>query len=182
MHTLIWRDVRLEGWRPNEGDKTKVVECNFDTPLSWFVSYSSGYADMTRKEKNDIVQLKIMAHGRYLDGNGGYGLEFCQDDLSVNTLARISGLRGKFAGGVELYACGAAAVTPGSGVGVGNGAIFCRRLAMTLATNVTASDTPQIYGKGTGPKDGLDFGKWQGNVFTWDKNGALIKKEVYPKD
>jgi hypothetical protein len=182
MHTLIWRDVRLKGWRPNEGDKTKVMECNFDTPLSWFVTYSSSYADTTKKEKNDIVLLKLMAHGRYLDGNGGYGVEFCKDDLSVLTLAQISGLRGKFAAGVELYACGAAAVTPGSGVDLGNGAIFCRRLAMTLATNVKASDTPQLYGMGTGPKNGIDFGKWQGNVFTWDKNGILIKKEIYPKD
>ena len=181
MHTLIWRDVRLNGWRPNGGNKTKVMECNFDTPLTWFVTYSSSYASSIKKEKDDIVLLKLMAHGYYdKNGNGGYGVQFCKGDLSISTLTQISGLRGKCAGGIELYACGAAAITPGSGASVGNGAIFCRRLAMTLATTVKASDAPQLYGQGTGPKNGIDFGKWQGNVFTWDKNGTLIKKEVYP--
>ena len=182
MYTLIWRDVRLLGWRPNEGDKTKVMECNFDTPLSWFVGYSSGYADSIRKEKNDVVYLKIMAHGYYTSGSGGYGLQFCKEDIVLSTLAKLLGLHGKFAAGVDVLACGAAAIAPASGATEGNGAILCRRLAMSLATNVTASDTPQLYGKGTGPKDGIDFGKWQGNVFTWDKKGILIKKQVFPKD
>lgn len=52
---------------------------------------------------------------------------------------------------------------------------------MIMATNVRASSAVQIYGVGSGPKKGLDFGVWQGTVFTWNKHGKLIKTEVGPK-
>ena len=34
MHTFIWSDVRLKGWKP-AGD---VIESNLDTPLAWMIN------------------------------------------------------------------------------------------------------------------------------------------------
>ncbi len=180
MQTLIWRDVRLNGWRPNEPKGTKVMECNFDTPFHWFIDYSKVFSDGF-KGKEDVA-LQIMAHGYYSpgqNGTGGYGIQFCKDDIKISNLEKLYPLRDKFKGGVTLFSCGAAAITPGSGAGHGNGAILCRRIAMILNTKVTAADAKQLYGMGTGPKKGIDFGQWQGNVFTWDKNGKLIAKESH---
>src|SRR4051794_30576287 len=133
MKTLIWRDVRLNGWRPNEPTGTKVMECNFDTPLQWFLDYSKKYSD---EAKNEQACLKIMAHGYYESGSGGFGIQFCKEDITINNIARLYALSGKFGGGVQIFSCGAAAITPGSKAGSGNGAILCRRIAMILATTV----------------------------------------------
>lgn len=180
MQNLIWRDVRLNGWKPNEPKGTKVMECNLDTPLQWFVDYSKSFSETFKGKDN--VSLKLMAHGYYTAGSGGYGIQFCKEDLKITNLEKLYPLRDRFKGGVTLFSCGAAAITPGSGAGNGNGAILCRRIAMILNTNVTAADAKQLYGMGTGPTHGIDFGKWQGNVFTWDKNGKLLTKETHPLD
>lgn len=112
MHTLVWRDVRLRGWRPNGSAKVKVMESNFDTPLNWFISYSRGYADRIKKTK-DLVHLKIMAHGYVLAGKGGYGIQFCKEDLLIKTIGRLTPLRSKFLGGVESMRARRPASHPG---------------------------------------------------------------------
>lgn len=73
IHRLVYRDVRLQGWKP-QGDT--VIEVNFDTPLQWFID-SAG--DVATKHGN-MVRLKIMAHGFTGPGGsqGGGGIQFAR--------------------------------------------------------------------------------------------------------
>jgi peptidoglycan hydrolase-like protein with peptidoglycan-binding domain len=174
VHRLVYRDVRLLGWRP-KGDT--VIEVNFDTPLQWFIDSSS---DVANKNSN-AVRLKLMAHGYTGPGGsqGGGGIQFCREDLSLSNLDRLRPLYGKFMAGVDVYACGVAYITPGYEGKVGDGNVFCSRMAQILGTHVRASTATQYYGLGSA-SSGLEFGRWEGTVLTYGPRGDVVNVEHAP--
>lgn len=162
-HRLVYRDVRLEGERP-AGDT--VIEVNFDTPLQWFLDSSANTVAHTA----DPVRLKIMAHGA-----PGF-VQFCIENLNFTTLPRLAVLRGKFAGGVDLFSCSVAFIKPGPG----DGNMFCSQLAQTLDAYVRASTAVQQYTP-VSAGSGLDFGGWEGTVLTYGPRGDVVNVEHAPK-
>jgi hypothetical protein len=183
MITAVIRDVRLAGEKP-KGDE--VLEVDQNTPLTWPVQWLVSLSD---SKKGDVF-LKIMAHGggnsgapRNVVSQGGFGIMFCREWIQVDTLWMLNPLRDKLKG-VDLLSCGAAYITPGFEGKHGDGNFLCYRMAQTLRTTVRASTATQSYqahGKWTDSHDPMDFGGWEGTVFTYDKTGAVIKVEHKPE-
>jgi hypothetical protein len=182
MQDLIIRDVRLEGSRP---PGKEVLEVDANTPLDWPVLWTSSKSSLYRGD----VCLKIMAHGfetrtGFLAGSrgntlavysqGGAGVQFCKEGITLGTLGKFSVLRGKVKK-IEIYGCGAAYITPGCEGREGDGNVLCSRLAQTTQSYVRASTATQEYSP-----DGCDFGSWEGTVLTYAPTGAVVKVEQSP--
>lgn len=181
MRTFVCRDVRLHGWKPNG---THVLEVNFDTPLNWLIDNIVKHG----RESGGNLLVKLMCHGlpgflQCCNGNAPHptaGNGISAADLA--SFARIKGLVRR----IELHAClvariGACWETISLGHTVGyDGNSFCYRLAQTTGAQVQASIHIQWYWTGTGPAKGVDFGHWNGRVFTWAPSGAITRMEDYP--
>jgi hypothetical protein len=160
MKSIVVRDVRLTGWKP-QGDF--VLEVNFDTPITWFFTWVK---DTAAKNGPD-VKLQIMCHG--YPG----GLQFCKEGINASNVQLMSQLSGKLQG-IELYACSVAYITPGSGGGAGDGNVFCYKMAKIAQTTVKASTTNQVYYTGELRGNALDFDTWEGTVLTYGPQGNVI--------
>jgi hypothetical protein len=180
MHTFICRDVRLHGWKP-QGD---VIEVNFDTPLSWLINRIKNRGD----EHEGDVKVKLMCHG--LPGylmccQGAAGHPEAGSGITAHDLDTFEEVRG-YVKKIELHAClvariGACWEAESLGYTVHNdGNAFCFKLAKATQAIVKASAHVQWYWAGTGTNTGVDFGHWNGLVFTWDETGAIVKKKNYP--
>ncbi|MBX3243308.1 MAG: hypothetical protein KF685_02425 [Acidobacteria bacterium] len=151
MRSIVFRDVRLQDWKP-KGDF--VLKVNFDTPIPWFYSLVN---DVTVTHGADVM-LKIMRHG-YPDG-----------------IPRMSQLRGNLKS-IELYACQVAKITPGSSGAAGDGNVFCDNMAQITQTTVKASASNQRYFTGERRGETLDFDMWEGTVLTYGLNGNVVNIE-----
>jgi hypothetical protein len=185
MQELIIRDVRLQGGKPRG---TEVLEVDENTPLDWPVLWTKGKSDAYGGD----AYLRIAAHGyetAVMDhlplatgfqkrvesvsySQGGSGIQFCKENITLSTLSRFSLLRGLLKG-IDLLACGAAYITPGFEGKEGDGNLLCSRLAQIANTFVRASTATQLYyGLPT-----INFGEWEGTVLTYGPTGAVVKVE-----
>jgi len=103
---------------------------------------------------------------------GGSGVQFCKENITLGTVARFAPLRGLLKG-IDLLACGAAYITPGFEGREGDGNLLCCRLAQTTQTFVRASTATQLYYG----LPAIDFGEWEGTVLTYASSGAVVKVE-----
>jgi hypothetical protein len=181
---LIVRDVRLQGPRPRG---TEVLEVDADTPLAWPISWLCAKANAY---SSAYVRLILMAHGyetqtaqgRAIFGTtigakysqGGGGIQFCKEGISLDTVARFAPLR-ELLDWIDLKNCGTAYITPGFEGGKGDGNVLCSRLAQITQTPVRASTATQLYDATT-----TDFGVWEGTVLTYGPNGNVIRVEQDP--
>lgn len=180
MNTFVCRDVRLHGWRP-QGD---VLEVNFNTPLKWLVD---NIATRGKASGGDLL-VKIMCHG--LPGF----LQCCRgttphptagNGLTTADFPVLKALKGRVRK-IELHSCLVARIGPcfettslGHTVAY-DGNLFCFKLAQITGAEVKASIHVQWYWSGTGPSNGVNFGHWNGRVFTWNPGGKIIKTEDFP--
>jgi hypothetical protein len=185
MHTFIIRDVRLEGWKP-PGD---VIETNYNTPLSWVMDCIK----YRGKKYGGDLKVIFMCHGLpgYLQCANGTALHpTCKNGITINDLGWFKTIAGSLKR-LELYSCLVARIggCPEANGHVGyDGNAFCFQLAQTIQAEVKASIHLQYYRKGeTGiwifkrPNgDGINFGEWNGKVFTWDKTGKIIDTQEFP--
>jgi hypothetical protein len=185
MNEFIVRDVRLAGWKPR-GD---VVEVDAGTPLSWVIDCIK---DRGSKSGGDLKVI-LMCHG--LPGflscasgaakhpTGGAG-------ISAADLHAFQAIRGSLKR-LELYACLVARIgsCPECGGQVGyDGNAFCYQLAQSIQAEVKASIHLQYYQDGTvggwifrRPNgQGINFGEWNGTVYTWGPAGNISNTESFP--
>jgi|SRR5262245_42449333 len=183
-HVVVIRDVRLKGFRP-KGDS--VLEVNFDTPIVWPITWAVEKAKEFGEE--NWMFLKIMAHGyrSSKDSNGGCGIQFCEEDIKLTNLHNWQTLCRKEGGrqfpyfrGIDLMACGAAYITPGKDGEDGDGNYFCYRMAQITQSYVRASTATQEYDPGSNDEPHLDFGDWEGTVYTYNPKGEVVKIEQAP--
>ncbi len=193
-HEFVVHDVRLFGWRPT----ADVLEVNGDTPLQWLVDCT---IDRGKKHSGNLV-LKVMAHGLpgfvqccrgsmlhptlstkvtdpkknnlYIGpGKGG---------ISVSDLGVLSQLKGHVRR-IEFHSCLVARIGPcfeANGHTCYDGNRFCFQLAQATGAEVKASIHLQYYWQGTAPNDGMHFGSWNGQVFTWGPAGNIVSVENHP--
>jgi hypothetical protein len=189
---LIIRDVRLKGSRPGWSE---FIEIDENTPLSWPIAWA-------RQKASDYnyayVRLRILAHGfgvwqqpaltiqdplgnlppYFTDpsdaSQGGGGILFGKDNLWLTNINLLGPLRGWF-DWVDLCCCGMAYITPGFEGKIGDGNVFCSRLAQILQAPVRASTATQYYAL-----NGVDFGAWEGTVITYGPGGNVIKVQNSP--
>lgn len=185
MQELIIRDVRLQGGKPRG---TEVLEVDEDTPIDWPVLWAKTKSD---KYGGDVY-LRIAAHGYETTvmnhvplatglqtrvesvsySQGGAGIQFCKENITLGTLSRFTPVRGLLKG-IDLLACGAAYITPGFEGKEGDGNLLCCRLAQITQTFVRASTATQLYYG----LPAIDFGEWEGTVLTYNPSGAVVKVE-----
>ncbi len=189
IQDLIVRDVRLQGGRPTGSE---VLEVDQYTPIDWPIAWTRQKADAY----GGNVCLKILAHGfeqplpqaatkTYRSGivtqtptfsQGGAGIQFCRENIRLDTLSRFASLRGKLKG-IDLMGCGAAYITPGFEGTDGDGNLLCYRLAQITRTYVRASTATQFYNAGVPAWAPIDFGAWEGTVITYNPDGGLYRME-----
>jgi hypothetical protein len=187
MHTFIVRDMRLAGWKP-QGD---VLEVDANTPLQWVI-------DNIKKrgaEKSGDVKVIFMAHGLpgYVQcANGIPGHREAGNGITINDVPTFAAIAGSVKR-IEFYSCltariGAAPEAPGMSGADGNA--FCFTMAQATKAEVKASIHLQYYNKGTVGQwifkrpsgKGINFGEWNGKVFTWGAAGNIINTEQFPYD
>jgi len=179
MPSYIIRDVRLHGWKP----AGNVLEVNFDTPISWIMNRIK--ANASKK-----LVVKIMAHGLpgfVQCGNGSALHPQVGNGMSLSDLGWFRQIRGKIKR-LEFHSCLVARIgsSPECGsMDAYDGNLFCYRLAQTIKAQVKASIHLQWYAPGTDVNGrptgrGIDFGKWNGRVFTWGRKGNIIRTQDYP--
>jgi hypothetical protein len=177
VRDVVFHDARLEGRTPT-GSTFRSYRVDARTPLANFVvaaltEYFSAPGD---------IRIKILAHGYHQPGSqGGSGIQFCQEDIKLSTLTKLNALRGYVNGGIELFSCGAAYITPGSNGGDGDGNVLCSRLAQTVQCSVRASTATQYYSNSFLFWDtDIDFGQWEGTVLTYGPRGNVASVEQAP--
>lgn len=182
MPKFIIRDVRLAGWKPL-GD---VIEVNYDTPLRWIM-------DCINRRASEDLRVIIMCHGLpgYLQcANGVAGHPTAGNGITADDIQTFEQIAGSVKR-LELYACLVARIggCPECGNHVGyDGNAFCFRLAKAIKARVKASIHLQYYYDGTVGSwifrrpdgKGINFGEWNGKVFTWGKKGNIIKTQDFP--
>lgn len=179
MSTFIVRDVRLEGWKP-AGD---VIEVNYDTPLQWVMDC------INRRASEDLI-VKFMCHGLpgYLQFcYGSVPHPQCGNGVTVHDLSMFEQIRGSLKR-LEFHSCLVARIgdcPECDGMTAYDGNYFCYRMAQTIKARVKASIHVQWYNDGTHEGgtptgEGVNFGKWNGRVFTWGRKGNIIKTQDYP--
>jgi hypothetical protein len=185
MHTFIVRDVRLHGYKP-PGD---VIEVNFDTPLQWIADS----VNRRGSEHKGDVKVIFMCHGLpgYLQcANGKTGHPTCGNGITIDDLPFFEKMAGSVKR-IEFYSCLVARIggCPECGDHVGfDGNAFCFKVAKATQAEVKASIHLQYYNKGEvglwifkRPNgDGINFGEWNGKVFTWGKEGNIIDTQEFP--
>lgn len=190
---FIIHDVRLFGWRP----QGEVLEVNGDTPLDWVIANIKQKGAAARTN----LVVKIMAHGlpgfvqfargrfqhptlaatvtdpakgNLLIGPGKGGI--CRADLG--DLAQVRG----YVKRIEFHSCLVARIGTcfeANGHTCYDGNEFCYNLAQVTAAEVRASIHLQYYWNGSGPNNGMHFGDWNGQVFTWGPAGNIIHTHTY---
>lgn len=180
--------------------------CNWDgSPYQIVVDGQSCLSDVLAKIKSKAGQdkigmLSILAHGygrKGADGKeyGGFGVEFCKEDITLKTAKDFSVLRELFADtalGIELIGCGAAAqyrfkTAEGRWV-VGFGWRLCKLIAASAKTGVKASTelqkvsigdyyyTRRVHGVPTKVTvKCADAGAWEGQVWIFTPDGKHRK-------
>jgi hypothetical protein len=169
MVKLIVHDSRLSGRTPTS-QATAALLVNETHRITQVLNWIKGKAS----RYGTIEDLYIMAHGyENDDGVGGYGVALTGDGILQSNVQLWSGLYGKV-NHIYLMACGAAAVGPRID-GEGDGRYLCSSLAIYARSWVVASTSPQRYSRGI-PLFGLDqinFGDWEGTVYSFDPCGDI---------
>lgn len=178
MAEFIVRDVRLHGWRP-----TGALEVNFDTPLQWVID------NIKSRASSDLI-VKLMCHGLpgfLLFANGAASHPTAGNGVSASDLGTFSQIKGMVKR-LEFHACLVARIgscQECNGHTGYDGNAFCYQMAQTIGAEVKASIHLQYYQKGhltdgTPIAGGINFGNWNGRVFTWNADGSIQKMEDFP--
>ena len=179
MKDILVHDLRVQG-QTVPGHYAKF-DVDATTPLSYFVTRTLQEA----AAYNDDARLIILAHGmEYPTLGGGFGIAFCREDLTLNTIGRLAPLHGHIHGGIILRSCAIAHMAPGRDNLIGDGNVFCSRLAQIVGTRVTAPTSSQRAAWRVVPdrhhKAVVDLGPWTGTVLTYDASGRVAGNLDFP--
>jgi len=176
MYWMNIHDRRLDGETPRRRNFINLEvdqRWSMTLILSWVSYYVGRYGRLAR--------LSILCHG-YEDtsGRGGYGLQLGKDDLTLRNVNLWGGIYRKV-NWLYVYSCAAADVAPGRRGTHGDGQLLCSRLAFYTGSYVRAGSATQWYQiRGTSRE--IDFGRWEGWVYTFAPNGAMLNPVWQPYD
>ncbi len=176
-HTFLVHDRRLWG-DPPTGSNITVVSVNEHTHLSQLVQRINTLAFQYGTE----VEVRVMCHGfEDAAGHGGFGLQLCQENLTLATVAQLNPLNGNLSYYWVIYACGAADVAPGRQGLHGDGRMLMSEIARRTGIGVFAADATQRYvalSLGSWCILPIDFGGWEGNLLEFSATG---RQETDPR-
>ncbi len=200
LFELVLWDTRTAGCQP-KGDK--VMKLDEKTSLRQFFKDVAKVCD----EHNGNVYLKVIGHGMVGPNfeidfedidlchqgpiyEGGFGILFGMENLLYYNLANfLIPLCGKVKL-IDLMSCGIANISVEAEDLWGDGEWFCKCFATIIgAEELRASDAIQCYRSRCiknpcvpicGTDDRMNFGQWEGFVYTFNQSGDIIKSEFEP--
>ena len=154
------KDKRLQGLLPPARFQWFV---DGDVPMTNFSHSFAVRMDAQAREDPDLtVNLTIYGHGA-----PGH-VQFCKEDLTVNTLWGIRPIRGRI-NRIDFISCKVALYDDGTK--------FCSELAKYLNCYVRASDSRE-EGDFVGEDGFFRLHAWKGTLTTWGPSGVVAKKET----
>lgn len=183
---VLFYDLRIEGGALSPSPGLITLELDGEMTLAGFIEKCLEIA----RRNNGIDTLAIMAH----ELEGGYGMEFCRENLTTQTVQALKSLEGKVQQ-IVLYICSVAGF---SDEFQKNDSIsrqarieeLSRKIAEVVKVDVSSSDEMQIvlteeknqqlFGFSLYREESdLGFGEWQGKVSTYDLNGRISEQKRY---
>ena len=179
MASLIIHDTRLHGRTPLNYNFVKVV--NASTTLS---SVISTVINCAQRAGGRLDQVHIFCHGYEAHWNlgqqscvpgaaGGFGLQLCAEGLSLHNVSRLNAWQNKVRR-IVVYACAPADTGEGNEGTVADGRRFMGEMALWSRAEVIAARDTQYYHRvaanyagGRTVADTIDFGAWEGPVFSF---------------
>jgi hypothetical protein len=197
-------DSRTTSWYckwTKGGDPDKRLRVDENIKLDSFLDTVK-----SRLRGRKLGVLSILAHGfgvlEYPDRakkgepkiHGGFGIEFCEENLLLTTVEQFKKLKGVFSNrdlGIILMGCAAAAedrflVAPGTKeYKTGFGKQLCSKLAAVTDTGVMASESLQEAKVDTSPRtyrwgndiqevaSCVEFPGWKGTLLVFSPNGKM---------
>lgn len=178
MKVIAW-DTRLDGVpMPISSDRANII-VNGSMPLQTFVTKFL----ILHSRFGNFAKMRIKCHGLEQDvvderrgGTrviGGFGLQFCQEGITLESVALLAPLNGKVSL-ITIPSCRAAhtshGVTADGTVLHGDGMEIMRRMARITGARVMASPHLQVSDMVDGERHA---GEWSGTVYTFNPDGTL---------
>jgi hypothetical protein len=168
IQNVIVHDKRLAGDPPTRNNV--VIQVSQRTALSRLVQEIANVSERYGSE----IRVKIMCDGfEDSNGRGGFGLELCNENLTLATVNQLAPLNGKLSYYSYIYSCAAADVAPGHEGIHGDGRMLCSRIASTTGNGLFAADATQIYIHCSLFGIPISFGGWEGNVLEFNAAGRM---------
>ncbi|HSV22071.1 MAG TPA: hypothetical protein VLJ17_03485 [Xanthobacteraceae bacterium] len=183
MSTMIVHDTRLKGQTPLNYNYVLVV--NQTKSIHHILSVVANCARRQRK----LSLLHIFCHGYEADWNmgqqictpgaaGGFGLQLGREGLSLYNATQTTMWKGLI-DRIVLFACAPADTGRGNEGTAGDGRRFCGELALWSGAEVIAARETQYYNTiqahyrgGRTANNTIDFGAWEGPVYSFDPNSG----------
>ena len=187
MTTMIVHDTRLKGQAPLNYNYVLVV--NETKSIKHILLTVANSARRQRK----LSLLHIFCHGYEANWNlgqqictpgaaGGFGLQLGAEGLSLDNATQTTIWKGLI-DRIVLFACAPADTGRGNEGTVGDGRRFCGELALWSGSEVIAARDTQYYNTiqahyrgGRTAKNTIDFGAWEGPVYSFDPNSGQPKQ------
>jgi hypothetical protein len=179
--SMLIHDRRLAG-NPPSGMAANVYEVNENIPIAHALGWIAEYS----RRSGGLSDLYVMCHG--FEGNwdlrnqqcvpevhGGFGLQLCQEGLSLYNATGTSVLNGKVTK-ITIFSCATADAAPyNTGTGA-DGMRFCGEIALWTGAEVIAAVQTQLYNttrtfwqwiRSANQAGTIDFGAWEGPVYSF---------------
>ena len=187
METLLVHDVRLEGRTPR-GMARHKLDVHGYTPTTRVIASISSYAH----SRSGLDNLIVMCHGYEtgIEDRGaqmstyacGYGLQLGHHGLTFDNVYITGQLKGSVSK-ITLFACGPANTRTGYENTSGDGMRFRGELALYSGATVIAAvesqyyyHTPNWWDKLTGQTGEIDFGPWEGPVYSFSPDDGTATR------
>ena len=192
MATMIVHDRRLQGATPLNYNYVKVVG-----PSVSIAELIGSVAHYGASRPLDVLHLfchgyeahvDLGARASVPDAVGGFGLKLCREGLNLTNATLTARWRGRV-NRIVVFACAPADTGRGNEGTRGDGRRFCGELALWSGAEVIAAREAQAYdfvpahysgGRTVGST--IDFGAWEGPVYSFTPNapgGTVINPAAY---
>lgn len=176
MWEIAVHDARLAGDGRVTMFTAVVVDAN--TPFAGMVARVGNYARIAHSAGNR-VRVRILAHG-FEDhaSRGGWGIQICNEGLNLSTVGQLQVWKGHVQE-IWIYSCAAADQARTRGL-PGDGMALCSQVAANSGAIVRAAEETQWYTQGGGAL--IDFGRWEGKVYTFSPHGRVMDVHDSPEE
>ena len=188
--SMLIHDHRLAG-NPPRDMAANIYEVNENTPIAHALGWIAEYS----RRSGGLTDLYVMCHG--FEGNwdlrnqqcttevhGGFGLQLCDDGLSLFNASGTSVLSRKVTK-ITIFSCATADTAPyNTGTGA-DGMRFCGEIALWTGAEVIAAVQTQLYNTSrtfwqritqANQAGTIDFGSWEGPVYSFSPSNPTGRR------
>jgi hypothetical protein len=184
---MLIHDIRLAGRAPSG-----MAQNTFNVPLGTSTAHVFSWAGAYASQQSGLDNIFIMCHGYEAgveDPNAGlsvyalgYGLQLGNPGLNFDNI-RLTGLLSGLVSTITLFACGPANTRTGYENSRGDGMRFCGEFAVISGATVVAAietqyyyHTPSWWNDLMGDDGEIDFGGWEGPVFSFSPDDGSASR------